>query len=97
VKLISLRISEVAELGGVNLQTIRYYERKGLLPAPPRLASGYRMFAETAVRRVRFIGRAQELGFRLAEIRFLLTLGEDVEADASEIRERAKAQDCGNR
>jgi len=70
----SLRIGQVAERGGVNLQTIRYYEREGLLPSPPRLQSGYRVFPETAVRRVRFIKRAQALGFSLSEIRDLLSL-----------------------
>ena len=87
-----MRIGEVAECGGVNLQTIRYYEREGLLPKPPRRASGYRMFPDTAVRRVRFIKRAQELGFSLAEIRDLLSLREDAEADAGVMRYRAKAK-----
>ena len=88
----SLKIGDVAEQGGVNLQTIRYYEREGLLPEPPRLASGYRMFPETAVRRVRFIKRAQELGFSLAEIRDLLSLRENAGAGARDMRDRAKAK-----
>ena len=87
-----LKIGEVAERGGVNLQTIRYYEREGLLLEPPRLASGYRMFPESAVRRVRFIKRAQELGFSLAEIRELLSLWEDSEAGAQQMRERTRAK-----
>ncbi len=81
-----LRISEVAEQGGVNLQTIRYYEREGLLPEPPRLASGYRAFPEQAIRRVRFIKRTQELGFSLAEIRELLTLRVDRQRDRAVVR-----------
>jgi Hg(II)-responsive transcriptional regulator len=89
---VSLKIGEVAERGGVNLQTIRYYEREGLLPEPPRLASGYRMFPEIAVRRVRFIKRAQELGFSLAEIRDLLSLRDDAGAGARQMRERIKAK-----
>jgi MerR family mercuric resistance operon transcriptional regulator len=89
---VSLKIGEVAERGGVNLQTIRYYEREGLLPEPPRLASGYRMFPEIAVRRVRFIKRAQELGFSLAEIRDLLSLRDDAGAGARQMRERTKAK-----
>lgn len=88
----SLKIGDVAEQGGVNLQTIRYYEREGLLPEPPRLASGYRMFPETAVRRVRFIKRAQELGFSLAEIRDLLSLRENAGAGVQDMRDRAKAK-----
>jgi MerR family mercuric resistance operon transcriptional regulator len=87
-----LKIGEVAELGGVNLQTIRYYERERLLPEPPRLASGYRTFPESAVRRVRFIKRAQELGFSLPEIRELLSLREDADAGAEEMRERTRAK-----
>ena len=87
-----LKIGEVAEQGGVNLQTIRYYEREGLLPEPPRLASGYRIFHKSAVRRVRFIKRAQELGFSLAEIRELLSLTGNADAGAQDVRERARAK-----
>jgi MerR family mercuric resistance operon transcriptional regulator len=87
-----LKIGEVAERGGVNLQTIRYYEREGLLPEPPRLASGYPIFPKGAVRRVRFIKRAQELGFSLAEIRDLLSLREHADAGAQQMCERAKAK-----
>jgi MerR family mercuric resistance operon transcriptional regulator len=64
----------VARLGGVNLETIRYYERTGLLPRPPRTHSGYRLFPPETVRRVRFVKRAQALGFALSEIRELLAL-----------------------
>ena len=55
-----LTISRLARLGGVNLETIRYYEREGLLPRPPRTRSGYRMFPNDAARRLRFIKRAQQ-------------------------------------
>jgi len=89
---VSLKIGEVADRGGVSLQTIRYYERQGLLPKPPRLASGYRMFPDTAVRRVHFIKRAQELGFSLAEIREMLSLRENADAGAQDMRERARAK-----
>jgi Predicted transcriptional regulators len=61
-------ISEAAEQAGVNVQTVRYYERRGLLPKAPRRASGYREFPADAVARVRFIKRAQELGFSLDEV-----------------------------
>ena len=60
-----MRISEAAGQAGVNVQTLRYYERRGLLPKPPRRSSGYREFPDDAVRIVRFIKRAQELGFSL--------------------------------
>lgn len=88
----SLKIGEVAERGAVNLQTIRYYEREGLLPAPPRRASGYRMFPESTVRRIRFIKRAQELGFTLAEIRELLALRVEKGRKSSEVRALAEAK-----
>jgi MerR family mercuric resistance operon transcriptional regulator len=88
----SMKIGEVADRGGVNLQTIRYYEREGLLPQPPRLPSGYRVYSEPTVRRVRFIKRAQELGFTLAEIRELLSLRIDHDRDRSEVRAIAEAK-----
>ena len=88
----SMKIGEVAERGGVHLQTIRYYEREGLLPAPPRLASGYRLFTEDTVRRVRFIKRAQELGFTLSEIKELLTLRVNESRSSGEVRCIAEAK-----
>jgi MerR family copper efflux transcriptional regulator len=87
-----IRIGELAELSQVNLQTIRYYEREGLLPQPPRLPSGYRVFSPDAVRRVRFIKRAQELGFSLKEIRELLSIRVDPRSDCSGVRKLAKAK-----
>lgn len=87
-----LKIGEVAERGGVNLQTIRYYEREGLLPKPPRLTSGYRIFSADAVRRVRFIKRAQELGFSLTEIRELLAIRLDGKKNCSDVERLARAK-----
>lgn len=69
-----MRTGEVAEAAGVNIQTLRYYERRGLLTEPPRRHSGYRMYASDAVRVVRFVKRAQELGFTLAEVEVLLAM-----------------------
>src|ERR1700758_3836053 len=71
-----MRTMQVARRAGVNAQTLRYYERRGLLPNPPRTASGYRTYEPGAVRIVRFIKRAQELGFSLAEIEMLLHLAD---------------------
>ena len=88
----ALKIGEVAERGGVNLQTIRYYERERLLPEPPRLPSGYRMFPEQTVRRIRFIKRAQELGFSLAEIRGLLSMQIDPKKECADVKRLAKAK-----
>ena len=67
-------ITETAREAGVNTQTLRYYERRGLLPKPPRRGSGYRDYSDDAVRIVRFIKRAQELGFSLDEIEQLVRL-----------------------
>jgi Hg(II)-responsive transcriptional regulator len=67
-------ITETAREAGVNTQTLRYYERRGLLPKPPRRGSGYREYSDDAVRVVRFIKRAQELGFSLDEIEELIGL-----------------------
>ncbi len=67
-------ISEAAAESGVNVQTLRYYERRGLLPAPRRRTSGYRVYTPEAVQIVRFIKRAQELGFSLEEIETLIGL-----------------------
>ena len=69
-----MRTGEVAAAAGVNVQTLRYYERRGLLPEPARRASGYRVYDRDAVRTVRFIKRAQELGFGLSEAESLLAL-----------------------
>lgn len=69
-----LSISQLAKKSRVNVQTVRFYERKGLLPRPRRTPSGYRMFTEADARRVVFIKRAQELGFSLKEIKGLLSL-----------------------
>jgi Cu(I)-responsive transcriptional regulator len=67
-------ITQTAKEAGVNVQTLRYYERRGLLPRPARRASGYREYAPDAVRIVRFIKRAQELGFSLDEAAQLIKL-----------------------
>jgi Cu(I)-responsive transcriptional regulator len=67
-------ITQAAKEAGVNAQTLRYYERRGLLARPPRRGSGYREYPADAVRVVRFIKKAQELGFSLDEIEQLVRL-----------------------
>jgi MerR family mercuric resistance operon transcriptional regulator len=84
--------SELAKRGGVNLETIRYYERVGLLPKPPRSGAGYRQFSPESVRRVRFIKRAQELGFSLKEIKELLALRIAPGSTRADVRKRAEAK-----
>ena len=87
-----LTTGKLAARGGVNLATIRYYERRGLLPKPPRRASGYRAFPPEAVRRVRFIKRAQAIGFTLEEIRELLSLRVERGTRCKDVRGRAEAK-----
>ena len=70
----ALTIGQVAAATNVNVQTIRYYERRGLFPTPRRAPSGYRQYPADAVARLRFIKHAQELGFSLKEIQELLGL-----------------------
>ncbi|MGH8746963.1 MAG: Hg(II)-responsive transcriptional regulator [Burkholderiales bacterium] len=72
----NLTIGKVARTAGVNVETVRYYERVNLLRQPPRPLAGIRRYAADAVERIRFIKRAQELGFALAEIKRLLALQE---------------------
>lgn len=92
IRMKSLTIGHLAKEAGVNLETVRYYERRGLLPKPPRSASGYRLFPTEAARRLRFIRRAQELGFSLKEIRELLSLRVSRSTTSREIRARAEAK-----
>ena len=69
-----MRSGQVARNAGVNVETLRYYERRGILPTPERRASGYREYTEEAVGVIRFVKRAQELGFSLDEVETLLLL-----------------------
>jgi MerR family mercuric resistance operon transcriptional regulator len=87
-----LKIGEVAKQAGVNLQTVHYYGRRGLLPEPPRSDSNYRLYPAGAVLRVRFIKRAQELGFTLKEIEELLSLRAAPRARCGDVRVRAEAK-----
>mgnify|MGYP001346114082 CR=1 FL=1 len=72
-------IGALSRDSGVNLETIRYYERIGLLAAPARQANGYRRYGEPAAKRLRFIRRGRELGFGIDEIRTLLQLADHPE------------------
>jgi MerR family transcriptional regulator, mercuric resistance operon regulatory protein len=79
-------IGELSRLSGVNIETIRYYERIKILPAPRRTASGRRVYTATELRTVAFIRRARELGFSLNEIRALLRLGAPGMASCREVK-----------
>lgn len=95
----ALTPSALAEAAGVNQQTIRYYERRGLIPEPPRTGSGYRMFPPDTLRRVRFIKQAQALGFTLKEIQDLLDLRVRPGVGCADIRQRTreKIEDIGEK
>ncbi len=85
-----LTIGKVAAQAGVHVETVRYYERVGLLPPPPRTDSGYRLYQPESVVRLRFIKEAQGLGFTLDEIRELLALRVDAQTSCQEVRRRAE-------
>ena len=78
-------IGQVANAAGVGVETIRFYEREGLLRRPARPTRGHREYPESAVRRVKFIRRAQELGFTLREIQELIALQEAPVTDCAEV------------
>lgn len=86
----SVTIGTVAKRVGVAIDTIRYYEREGLLPEPARRASGYRSYDETAIAQLSFIRRAKGLGFTLEEIRELLTLSADRQRGVKAVKQRAQ-------
>jgi len=87
-----LKTAQLANEGGVNVETIRYYERHGLLPKPPRTASGYRVFSEDAISRLRFIKRSQELGFSLEEVKELLALRVRPGSGCADVRRKGEAK-----
>ena len=88
----TLTSGRLAKAAGVNLDTIRFYERQGLLAKPPRTASGYRHFSFDAIQRVRFIRRAQTLGFSLKEIKELLALSAARRTSCATVRQRAEGK-----
>jgi MerR family mercuric resistance operon transcriptional regulator len=87
-----MTIGEVATRSRVNIQTVRYYERRGLLPTPRRSTAGYRQYPDDVVPRIRFIKRAQELGFNLEEIAELLALRVRHGEACLEVSHRASAK-----
>ena len=89
--MINLTIGRVARNAGVGVETIRFYERKGLIDQPPKPQyGGYRIYSEDTVARIRFIRQAQELGFSLGEISELLSLQADPRAECEDVRAQAK-------
>ena len=88
----TISIGQVARQAGVGVETIRFYEREGLLEEPARGVSGYRQYTEQVVNRIHFIKRAQRLGFSLKEITDLLLLRVDAETSCEEVKQRTEAK-----
>lgn len=88
----SLTIGQVAKQASIGVETVRFYERRGLLAEPDRKASGYRQYDESAVARLQFIRQAKELGFRLTEIKELLALWFDPRTKCCDVRKKAQAK-----
>lgn len=87
-----MKIGEVARRVGIPIDTVRHYERKGLLPPPARRASGYRDYHDSDIARLNFVLRAKALGFTLLEIRELLALSDAAEGDMANIRSLAASK-----
>lgn len=88
----NLTIGQLAHETGINPESVRFYEAQNLLPEPPRSAAGYRIYPRTAVLRIRFIKRAQDLGFSLKEIKELLSLAENRTTDCADVRVLARTK-----
>src|SRR5262245_29194070 len=90
--MVALTSGQLAKQAGVGVETLRFYEREGLLVKPARTASGYRQYPANAVKRVQFIRRAQLLGFLLKDIKELLALRDDPDDGSQAVRELAVAK-----
>ncbi|MEE9159090.1 MAG: MerR family transcriptional regulator [Gammaproteobacteria bacterium] len=88
----ALTIGQVADRVGIGVETVRFYERKGLIEQPPRKDNGYRRYSEDAVARLRFIQRAKTLGFSLKEIGELLDIRRDPTTTCRDIQSRAESK-----
>ena len=86
-----MKISEAADASGCHLETIRYYERIGLLPRPGRSGNGYRVYGPADIERLRFIARGRDLGFSLEEVRSLLQLAGDEELSCGDVDRLARS------
>lgn len=87
-----MKIGELSALSGLSIDTIRFYEKQGLIPPPRRTDTNYRMYDADSPRRLIFIRKARDLGFTLQEIGQLLALSEDGHAGAGDVKQRAKVK-----
>jgi DNA-binding transcriptional MerR regulator len=92
----SLTIGQLAHEAGINPESVRFYEAQSLLPELPRSMAGYRMYTQDSVPSIRFIKRAQDLGFSLKEIKELLSLAEDRTTDCADVRGPSPDQSSGD-
>lgn len=88
----AMTVSQVAKRAGVGSDTVRFYEREGLIDKPPRRASGYRQYPEETVSLIRFIRRAQDLGFTLKEVEELISLRDGANRHRDEVRALATSK-----
>lgn len=79
-------IGQAARLSGVSIETIRYYERRGVVPAPERSPAGRRLYDDAAMARLRFVRRCRNLGFSLSDVRVLLSLADRGEGSCAEVK-----------
>ena len=86
----SLKIGELARRSGLRVETLRYYERRGLIPPPDRLPSGYRIYSPDVLQRLAFIRRCKALGFTLEETRDLLQLQQRPECGSAVVKQRVE-------
>ncbi len=85
----TIAVGQLAQKAGVNIETVRFYEKRGLLPKPVRTKTGYRQYKNNDIARIRFIKRAKELGFTLVEIAELLSLKIDSETTCGDVKKIA--------
>ncbi len=88
----TLTIGQVAQLAGVGVETVRFYERQGLVEDPPRTKSGYRQYSSGVIDRIRFIKQSRALGFSLKETKELLNLRLKTKSTRGEVKKRAEAK-----
>jgi Cu(I)-responsive transcriptional regulator len=95
----NITIGKLAKQAGMGVETLRYYERRGLITPRHRTQAGYRLYEPDAIRRLRFIRRAQTLGFTLEEIGDLLAFSDDPDASAGDVKAmtQAKVEDIDRR
>ncbi len=86
-----MRIGRVSKLTGCNIETIRYYEKRGLLPSPPRTASGYRLYNSDHLKRLTFVRRSRDRGFSMAEIEKLLSLVDEHQLTCHDMHQQTLA------